>query len=255
LKLIFITLIATIITWGFTALGSATVLFFKNPKKNILNIMLGFSSGVMIAASFWSLLKPAIALVTKSTFIFVAISFVFGAVFVYICDKIISKTERYSFLKTKNGFNLFLLVFSITIHNIPEGLAVGVAFGTMKGNISIESLIPAINLAIGIAIQNFPEGAAVSIPLRTAGYSKLKSFMIGQASALVEPIFGVIGVALVIYSSKILPFCLAFAAGSMILVVVHELIPDSQSGNNRSYFSSFGFIIGFTVMMFLDVIL
>jgi len=253
--IILLTLLATTITWGFTAIGASTVLFFKNPKDNVLNIMLGFSSGIMVASSFWSLLNPAIKLVKKSEFIFVVLSFIVGAVFIFVCDKIVCKTNESKKSTESIKQNLFLLIFSITIHNIPEGLAVGVAFGTLKGNISVDTLIPAMNLALGIAIQNFPEGAAISMPLRANGCSKLKSFMIGQASALVEPLFGVLGAILVIYTEKMLPYCLSFAAGSMLIVVVHELIPQSQKENNKKYISSFSFIFGFSIMMFLDVVI
>ncbi len=249
---------ATVITWAVTALGAATVVFFKKPKEKILVLMLGFSAGVMIAASFWSLLEPAINTASKSlnipAYFVAAIGFSVGVAFMVLSDKAAavfngSKPDH----SRKN--RVFMLFMSITLHNIPEGLAIGVAFGSI-GSGNDEALVGALTLALGIAIQNFPEGAAVSLPLRKEGYSRRKSFMLGQASALVEPIAGVIGAALVVYVKNILPYALAFAAGAMVLVAVHEIIPECQSYKDKSpYLASVGIMAGFLVMMILDVML
>lgn len=257
-------LIATMGTWLLTAIGSATVLFIKKPNQKFLNLMLGFSSGVMIAASFWSLLQPAIERAEKAlstpAYIVVTIGFLFGAVFIWLSDRAVS----YAFAnsgkinsKNKKLNRIIMLVLAITLHNIPEGLAVGVAFGSIKNsNNSADALAGAISIAIGIGLQNFPEGSAVSIPLRREGYSRGKSFMFGQASAIVEPIAGVLGAALVSMVETILPFALSFAAGAMIIVAVHELIPECQQNrNSQPYSATMGIISGFAVMMLLDVML
>lgn len=260
-ELVLFALIATLGTWFITALGAATVLFFKSPDKNILNLLLGFAAGVMIAASFWSLLQPAIEGARNSSlippYIVVTIGFIFGALFMWITDKIVSISIK----KTKNikknaKINrIIMLILSITLHNIPEGLAVGVAFGALKrAGYDIESLTGPITIAIGIGLQNFPEGAAVSLPLRREGFSRKRSFLLGQASGIVEPISGVIGALLVVYIEAILPYALSFAAGAMILVAVHELIPECQENkSNQPYFATMGIIFGFATMMFLDV--
>ena len=264
-ELVLMAFAATLGTWFVTALGAATVIFFKAPGKKILNLMLGFASGVMIAASFWSLLSPAISRAEEYSslpaYLVVTIGFLFGAVFIWISDKIVSRSLKKANLpdnnKTKKMGRIIMLVLSITLHNIPEGLAVGVAFGALKNTgYSLESLMGAVTIAIGIGLQNFPEGAAVSVPLRREGYSRKKSFFYGQASGMVEPIAGVIGALLVVYIEIILPYALSFAAGAMILVAVHELIPECQKDNpNQSYFSTMGIISGFALMMFLDVML
>ena len=256
--------IATLGTWFVTALGAATVIFFKKPSPKFLNIMLGFASGVMIAASFWSLLEPAIeradaAFKTPAYFI-VTMGFLCGALFMWLSDKIVTKaTLKFNGnTASSNRYNrIILLVLSITLHNIPEGLAVGVAFGALSStNQSAECLMGAISIAVGIGLQNFPEGAAVSLPLRREGISRLKSFMIGQASGIVEPVAGVIGAALVLYVEAILPFALSFAAGAMILVAVHELIPECQQNQSKNpYTATMGIVTGFAVMMLLDVML
>ena len=258
-------LIATLGTWFVTALGSATVAFFKSPNPKILNLMLGFASGVMIAASFWSLLQPAIERAEEVSALpayFVATTgFLFGAVFMWVSDKTVSFARRnINTSQAKSGERLnriIMLILSITLHNIPEGLAVGVAFGALQNvGFSPEGLMGAITIAIGIGLQNFPEGAAVSLPLRREGYSRKKSFFYGQASGMVEPIAGVIGVLLVVYVEKILPYALSFAAGAMILVAVHELIPECQQNQEKHpYFSTAGIIAGFATMMLLDVML
>lgn len=257
-------LIATIGTWGLTALGAAVVLFFKAPRQSLLNLMLGFSSGVMIAASFWSLLQPAIerADVTLKipSFIVVTVGFIFGAVFIWLSDKAVSYAvlkANSSDLTANSRLNrVIMLILSITLHNIPEGLAVGVAFGLLKQNYTSSALMGAISIAIGIGLQNFPEGAAVSLPLRREGYSRKKSFFYGQLSAVVEPIAGVIGAVLVSTIETILPFALSFAAGAMIIVAVHELIPECQQNKSaQPYTATMGIITGFAVMMLLDVML
>ncbi len=258
---IILALIAGVFTWFVTALGAATVIFFKKVKRKTLNLMLGFSAGVMIAASFWSLLQPAIEQSTElfsfPPYFLVSAGFLCGALFIWLCDTIITKAE-FSFLQSnKNLKRITMLILSITLHNIPEGLAVGVAFGMIKqGEISLASLIAPFSIAFSIALQNFPEGAAVSLPLRREGYSLKKCFLLGQASALVEPISAVLGAALVMVSKAALPFLLSFAAGTMILVAVHEIIPECQEHKESSpYFVTFGIIGGFTVMMLLDVML
>lgn len=256
--------IATIGTWGLTALGAAVVLFLKAPKQSVLNLMLGFSAGVMIAASFWSLLQPAIeraeATLKIPSYIVVTVGFVFGAVFIWFSDKMVT----YTFFKANSGKvvansrfkRVVMLVLSITLHNIPEGLAVGVAFGLLKQNFTSSALMGAISIAIGIGLQNFPEGAAVSLPLRREGYSRKKSFFYGQLSAVVEPIAGVVGAILVSTVETILPFALSFAAGAMILVAVHELIPECQQNkSDQPYTATMGIISGFAIMMLLDVML
>ncbi len=261
---ILLALFATLFTWGMTALGSAMVFFFKSINLRVLNMMLGFASGVMIAASFWSLLAPAIELAEGGRFPpwFVAASgFIGGAAFLFLADRLTPHLHFSSHDDKPEGLHTHLrrsvlLVLSITLHNIPEGLAVGVAFGALSGAITPETLMPAIAVALGIGIQNFPEGAAVSIPLRREGLSRTKSFLYGQASGIVEPIAGVIGALLVILVRPILPYALAFAAGAMIYVTVEELIPSSQEGDNESTdLATIGAILGFTVMMILDVAL
>ena len=264
-SLVLMALIATLGTWFVTALGAATVAFFKSPNPKALNLMLGFASGVMIAASFWSLLQPAIERAEASAnvpaYLVVTLGFLFGALFMWGSDKVVSFARRRA-NNTQGEPNerlnrIIMLVLSITLHNIPEGLAVGVAFGALQnGGVTTENLMGAITIAAGIGMQNFPEGAAVSVPLRREGYSRRKSFLLGQASGAVEPVAGVVGALLVVYVEAILPYALAFAAGAMILVAVHELIPECQK-NQRSqpYFATMGIVLGFAVMMLLDVML
>lgn len=258
-------LVVTLGTWFINALGAATVAFFKTPNPKVLNLMLGFASGVMIAASFWSLLQPAIERAENSSslpaYFVVPLGFLFGALFMWGSDKIVSrargKTDNAQGKPNERLNRVVMLVLSITLHNIPEGLAVGATFGALQnGNYSPESLMGAITIAIGIGLQNFPEGATVSIPLRREGYSRKKSFLIGQASGMVEPISGVIGALLVVYVETILPYALSFAAGTIILVAVHELIPECQRNQEEQpYFATMGIILGFAVMMLLDVML
>lgn len=246
-------LIAGLFTWFITFLGSALVYFFKNVKKSILDLMLGLSAGVMIAASFFSLLLPAIELskeINHISWLMPCIGFFVGGLLLFVCDKVFDKIFAISKNESENKKN-FLLIFSITLHNIPEGIAVGVAFGSLKYGLNT-SVISAIMLALGIGIQNFPEGAAVSLPLRRNGMSANKSFFLGQLSGFVEPIFALMGAYLAIKIRYILPFILTLAAGAMIYVVVAELIPESQQGKNKGLVSLFT-LIGFTIMMILDV--
>lgn len=264
-NIVLMALIATLGTWFVTALGAATVVFLKSPTPKLLNLMLGFASGVMIAASFWSLLQPAIERAETYSSLpayFVATAgFLFGAVFMWASDKAVSFARRKANDtqgKPNERLNrIIMLVLSITLHNIPEGLAVGVAFGSLQnGAYTAEGLMGAITIAVGIGLQNFPEGAAVSVPLRREGYSRKKSFLLGQASGMVEPVSGVIGALLVVYVQAILPYALSFAAGAMILVAVHELIPECQRcQETQPYFATMGIVSGFAVMMLLDVML
>ena len=258
-------LIATLGTWFVTALGAATVIFFTSPNPKWLNVMLGFASGVMIAASFWSLLQPAIERAEISSglpaYLVATAGFLFGAVFMWASDKMVTCAQRKADIaggKTNEQMHrIIMLVLSITLHNIPEGLAVGVAFGALQeSGYRAENLMGAISVAVGIGLQNFPEGAAVSVPLRREGYSRKKSFFLGQASGMVEPIAGVVGALLVVYMEAILPYALSFAAGAMILVAVHELIPECQKNQKtQPYLATMGIVLGFAVMMLLDVML
>lgn len=250
--------VATLGTWFVTALGAATVVFFTSPRVKVLNLMLGFSAGVMIAASFWSLLEPAIARAEQMpgppAWLIATAGFLTGALFLWASDKLVSRALGR--VERDGVRRIILLVLSITIHNIPEGLAVGVAFGALQNGCSAESLMGAVSVAVGIGLQNFPEGAAVSVPLRREGWSRGKSFLVGQASALVEPVAGVLGAWLVLYVQALLPYALSFAAGAMILVAVHELIPECQKKqSDQPYFATMGIVLGFAAMMLLDVML
>ncbi|MCE1207634.1 MAG: ZIP family metal transporter [Spirochaetia bacterium] len=256
------TLVATLFTWGVTALGAGMVFFFKSIDKRVLDSMLGFAAGVMIAASFWSLLAPAIELSESMgliPWIPPAIGFLSGGIFLRLVDRLLPhlhieyKREEAEGIKT-NWSRSILLVLAITLHNIPEGLAVGVGFGAVGASIGSASLAGAMALALGIGIQNFPEGAAVSIPLRRDGMSRSKSFLYGQASGIVEPIAGVLGAALVSTMRPILPYALAFAAGAMIYVVAEEVLPEANRDGN-GHLATIGTMVGFAVMMILDVAL
>lgn len=259
---VLLALMATLFTYAVTALGASMVFFFKTINKKVLNLMLGFAAGVMIAASFWSLLDPAIKMVEERggiPWVPAVIGFLGGGVFLYGLDKILPHLHLGLARDKAEGIpttwrRSVLLVLAITLHNIPEGLAVGVAFGALAMNPEIGVLSGAIVLAFGIGLQNFPEGAAVSVPLRREGLSRWKSFLYGQASGVVEPIAGVVGALLVVSMSSILPYALSFAAGAMIYVVIEELIPESQTGNETDL-STIGGMVGFTVMMLLDVAL
>lgn len=254
--------LATCFTWLMTALGAGLVFFFKGFNKNVLNGMLGFAAGVMIAASFWSLLAPAIEMAEesgKAGWVPAVIGFMAGGLFLALVDKILPHLHMDRPREKAEGISTswqrsILLVLAITLHNIPEGLAVGVAFGALAHNVPSATLAGAIALAIGIGIQNFPEGAAVSVPLRREGMKRLKSFWYGQLSGIVEPVAGVLGALAVMVARPILPYALSFAAGAMIFVVVEELIPESQS-DKRTDISTLGALLGFSVMMLLDVAL
>ena len=253
-------LYATLFTWAMTAFGASFVFLFKTMNRVFLGGMLGFTGGVMVAASFWSLLAPGIEMSEGEGFVKVipaAVGFALGALFIFGLDKILP--HLHINFKEAEGIKTpwhksTLLTLAITLHNIPEGLAVGVLFGGVAAGLPEASLTGAVVLAIGIGIQNFPEGIAVSMPLRRQGMSRRKSFMYGQASAAVEPIAAVIGALAVTFFTPILPYALAFAAGAMIFVVVEEVIPETQLEKNTDI-ATLGFIGGFIVMMILDVAL
>jgi ZIP family zinc transporter len=255
-------LLGSTFTWFVTALGAAVVFFIKDVKKGFMDTLLGFTAGVMLAASFWSLLNPAIEMAHATwshqwAWVPVAIGFLGGAVFLFSLDQLLphlhlnEPIEKSEGVKT-NWNRTVLLVLAITLHNIPEGLAVGVAFGAVAEGIPGADLAGAIALTIGIGIQDFPEGLAVSLPLRRFGMSRTKSFLYGQLSGIVEPIAAVAGVALVMIAQSVLPYALAFAAGAMIYVVVEEVIPESQS-NGHNDRATLGLMFGFVIMMALDV--
>ena len=260
-------LIGGLFTWILTAIGASLVFFFKSSNRKVLDMCLGFTGGVMIAASFWSLLSPAIATVEKQQELGItsmpiwfapAVGFLLGALFLYYLDKKIPHLHLFESVENAEGpktdlKKTELLVLAIALHNIPEGLAVGVAFGALASGMDIGmEMGGAIALAIGMGLQNAPEGFAVSMPLRRQGLSKFKSWQWGQLSAIVEPIFAVIGAAIVISVYPILPYALSFAAGAMIFIVIEEVIPESQRGGNVDL-ASIGLILGFIVMMILDV--
>jgi ZIP family zinc transporter len=253
-------LLATLFTYGVTALGAGTVFFFKDINRKVLDGMLGFAGGVMIAASFWSLLEPAIAMAEASgtpPLVPAVIGFLMGGGFLRLADRLLPhlhlehKREEAEGIKTSWGRSV-LLVLAITLHNIPEGLAVGVGFGAAAAGIPGAGFAGAVALALGIGLQNFPEGAAVSIPLRRDGASRFKSFWYGQLSGLVEPAAGVLGAALVFFIQPVLPYALAFAAGAMIFVVAEELIPEAYREGN-DHIATTGLMLGFAIMMAMDV--
>jgi ZIP family zinc transporter len=251
---------ATVFTWLLTALGASFVFLFKTMHRGFLDGMLGFTGGVMVAASFWSLLAPGIAMSAGEGFVKVipaAVGFGLGALFIFGLDKILPHVHIN--FKESEGIKTpwhrtTLLVLAITLHNIPEGLAVGVLFGGVAAGIPEASIGGAVALAIGIGIQNFPEGIAVSMPMRRQGMSRFKSFWYGQMSAIVEPVAGVVGAVAVTFFTPLLPYALAFAAGAMIFVVVEEVIPETQQDRYTDV-ATLGFIGGFIVMMTLDVAL
>ena len=250
--LILYAFLATLFTYFITALGASLVFFFKSVNKKILDVMLGISSGIMIAASFWSLLSPAISLCNdlgRNNFIEPAIGFILGGVLIIISDILLEKTN----INKKDDKKSLLLTFAVTMHNIPEGMAVGVAFGLISLGIPQATLASAILLALGIGLQNFPEGACVSMPLKATGKSPKQAFLIGQASGLVEPIAGIIGSIFSLTIQNCLPFILSFSAGSMIAVVCSELIPDAFEDNKT--LATIGVISGFVLMMILDIAL
>ena len=255
-------LYATLFTWGVTALGASTVFLFKTMSRMALDGMLGFTGGVMVAASFWSLLSPAIEMSAGEGFVKVmpsAIGFGLGALFIFAIDKVLPHSHIHINFKEPEGIKTpwrrtTLLTLAVTLHNIPEGLAVGVLFGGVAAGIPEASIAGAVVLAFGIGLQNFPEGIAVAMPLRRSGLSKRKSFWYGQLSAIVEPVAGVIGALAVTFFTPILPYALAFAAGAMIFVVVEEVIPETQL-DKYTDIATLGFIGGFIIMMMLDVAL
>jgi zinc transporter, ZIP family len=254
--------LATCFTWFLTAAGASLVFFFRTIDRRVMDGMLGGAAGVMIAASFWSLLAPAIAMAELDGtpgWIPALIGFLLGGAFLWGVDRILPHLHLGLPLQQAEGVKTswqrsVLLVLAITLHNFPEGLAVGVAFGALAAGFPSASLAGAVALTIGIGLQNFPEGAAVSLPLRREGLSRRRSFGLGQLSGAVEPIAGVLGAATVIFMQPILPYALAFAAGAMIYVVVEELIPESQQSGSTD-FATIGAMLGFAIMMTLDVAL
>lgn len=260
--------LAGLFTWGCTIVGSAVVFFFKTVSRKLLDIMMGFAAGVMIAASFWSLLQPSIEYAKGNYGVWswmpAALGFLLGGLFLRFIDAVVphlhlskkdvSEAESLPEHSRNKLSKTALLFLAITIHNFPEGLAVGVAFGALSSNSSPEVFIGAVGLALGIGLQNVPEGAALSIPIRTDGESRLKAFYWGSMSAIVEPIGAVLGAYAVMAMTAILPYALSFAAGAMIFVVVEELIPDSQTNGNTDV-ATLGLMVGFVLMMVLDVVL
>lgn len=247
-------LIASIFTWGITSLGAAVVFLFKKVNKNTMDAMLGLSAGVMLAATFWSLLSPALEMAENLkliSWLIVSLGVLSGGLLLFCGDKIFDRITK----KKTNSHSIkrsLMLIFSITLHNIPEGMAIGVAFGSVFYNLEGATLAAAVMLAIGIGIQNFPEGSAVSLPLRREGMSPQKAFFFGMLSGIVEPISAVVGAILVIKVQVLLPILLSFAGGAMIYVVVQELIPESQTNKKKDLMALFT-ILGFLLMMIFDV--
>ncbi|HOA54866.1 MAG: ZIP family metal transporter [Acetivibrionales bacterium] len=259
---VFQALIATGFSWFMTAVGSAFVFFFKAINKRVFDTMLGFAAGVMLAASFWSLLAPSIEMSGElglPIWMPPLIGFLAGGLFLKLADSFLPHLHIGPQCDQVEGLRCgwkrtVLLITAITLHNIPEGLAVGVAIGAATNNLGSATIASALILALGMGLQNLPEGAAVSIPLRREGLSRLKSFWYGQLSGLVEPVAGVLGVVAVMAIKPVLPYALSFAAGAMIYVVVEELLPEAQSSSNSDY-STIGCILGFALMMVLDITL
>lgn len=250
-KVLLLALVATNITYFFTIMGSATVFFFKKINKNLMDIMLGLSGGIMISASFFSLINPAIEYskeLHQIPWVIVSIGILLGGLLLYITDKYSDKILSNN--KLIQNKRIFMLLFSITIHNVPEGLVVGVAFGNILHGVT--TIREAILLTIGIALQNFPEGSALSLPMLRDGMSKKKSFFLGQISGVVEVPAGIIGALLVLKIKMIMPLLLSFAAGAMLYVVIEEIIPESQTNEKKGLVALFT-IIGFIVMMILDI--
>lgn len=254
--------LGTSLNWLLTAIGASAVFFFRSIQQRVLDGMLGFAAGVMIAASFWSLLAPAIEMAQGMeipAWLPAVVGFLLGGVFLRMIDMILPHLHMGLRENQAEGLptglrRSILLVLAITLHNLPEGMAVGVAFGAAAVGLPSATVAGAVALSLGIGIQNFPEGTAVSVPLRREGLTRLKSFWYGQLSAVVEPIAGVFGAAAVLLIRPILPYALAFAAGAMIFVVVEELVPESHMGRNPDIATA-GVMIGFAVMMLLDVAL
>ena len=250
------TLAATLFTWGVTAAGAALVFFFKKINKNVLDAMLGFAAGVMVAASFWSLLLPAEEMCAELGFSAPAVllfGFLSGGALLFVGDTLLARAAKRGKTAGQKS-RAAMLVFSVTLHNIPEGLCVGVAFGALARGAGGAAFASACLLALGIGLQNFPEGAAVSLPLRREGASRARAFFWGQASGAVEPVAGVFGALLVVYVRALLPFCLSFAAGAMIYVVAAELLPESGTAENKNVAALFT-LVGFALMMLLDTAL
>lgn len=253
-------LVATTITWLATALGASVVFFAKNLKRKLMDSILGFAAGVMIAASFWSLLSPGIDMAKElgmNPWLTAALGFLSGGVLMRIVDKLLPHLHPDLFhspegIKTSWRRSV-LVVTAVTLHNIPEGFAIGVMFGAIASGAESITVASAVILAIGIGLQNIPEGAAVSMPLRREGLGRWKSFMIGQYSGMVEPVAGVLGALFVIKMQSMLPFALCFAAGAMMFVVVEELIPEAQSDKKNVDIATMATLIGFALMMILDV--
>ena len=255
-------LMGTLFTWFLTALGAAGVFFARELNRKVLDSMLGFAAGVMIAASFWSLLAPAIEMAENMgmpSFLPAVVGFVLGGIVLRGIDKVLPHLHPGLKISEAEGIHTnwqrsILLVLAITIHNIPEGLAVGVAFGAVAYNLPTATFAAAVALAFGIGIQNFPEGMAVSMPLRREGLSRGRAFFWGQLSGMVEPVAGVLGALAVLAARPVLPYALSFAAGAMIFVVIEDLVPEAQQGGNTDA-ATMGGMLGFAVMMFLDVFL
>ncbi len=249
-------LIATTFTWFITLLGASIVFFFKKINKSVMDAILGFAAGVMIAAAFFSLLAPSIEMANNlnlTGWIVASVGVLLGAILLFVGDKVFDKIEeKRNDKKTSSLKRCLMLIFSITLHNIPEGMAIGVAFGSLKYGLDGATFSTACMLAFGIGLQNFPEGMAISLPLRREGFSRKKAFFYGQLSGIVEPISGFIGAIVVLKSRMLLPYLLAFAAGAMIYVVVEELIPESQT-NKKKDFMAFCTLIGFVIMMIMDL--
>lgn len=255
-------LAATVLTWALTALGACVVFLMRRPNRNVMDAMLGLAGGVMVAAAFWSLLSPSIDMagtLGMNPWLTALIGFMGGGILLFWGDRLFTRlTQRRAALRPQDpakGAGLkrcALLVFSITLHNIPEGLAIGVAFGSLAYGLEGATPVGAWLLALGIGLQNLPEGMAVSVPLRREGYSPKQAFFYGQLSGIVEPMAAVLGALLVMALRSCLPFLLAFAAGAMIYVVVEELIPESQTNENKDWMALFT-LVGFSVMMVLDV--
>ena len=260
-RYVWMALTATLGTWFLTALGAALVVFFASPDPKVMNVMLGFAAGVMIAASFWSLLDPAIQraeALGQPGWLIATAGFLLGAAFLWASDKAVTfaRGRQNAVLPFAPGKNrIFMLILSITLHNIPEGLAVGVAFGALRFG-TPEALLGAVSVAVGIGLQNFPEGAAIALPLYQEGISRRKAFLIGGASGLVEPVFGLLTVLLAGSIQPLLPWLLSFAAGAMLYVVVEELIPEANlKHNHQTHSGTLGVMAGFLLMMILDVAL
>ncbi len=251
-------LLATLFTWSFTALGAALVFFFREVNKNVLDSMLGFAAGVMTAASFWSLLSPAMELAGSlgmNVWLTALTGFLGGGVLLFAGDRAYEHFSSHrSVAPCAPARRCLMLMASMTLHNIPEGMAVGVAFGSLAYGLEGATLASACMLALGVGIQNFPEGTAVSVPMFRDGASRGRAFFLGQLSAAVEPAAGVAGALLVLAARPLLPYLLSFAAGAMIYVVVQELIPESQTNERRGLMALFT-LVGFSVMMVLDVAL